>query len=64
MTVSDEMCGRVKGFFITAFMGFAPIGSIFAGSIAEKFSAPATVASGGIILLISAFLLKDKILRK
>lgn len=62
MNVSDEFRGRVMGFFITAFMGFAPIGSFFAGFLAEKFSAPISVIIAGNITIIIASLLKSRIL--
>ncbi|MFH1368958.1 MAG: MFS transporter [Elusimicrobiota bacterium] len=63
MAVTDEMRGRVMGFFVTAFMGFAPIGSLFAGALAHSFGAPATMASGGVISVAAAFMLRKRIFK-
>ena len=64
ITTPDEMRGRVMGFFIMAFMGFAPLGSISAGFLADRFSAPVTVAAGGTLAIIAFFALKGRILRE
>jgi MFS family permease len=61
LAVSDEMRGRVMGFFTTAFMGFAPLGSFMAGSLAHRLGAQATMAIGGAISIIAAFSLKNRI---
>lgn len=63
LAVSDEMRGRVMGFFTTAFMGFAPLGSFFAGSLAHAAGVQVTMAAGGAVSLVAAFFLKDKLLR-
>jgi len=45
--------GRVMGFYVTAFIGSAPIGNMLAGYLAHQFSAPlAVVLSGGIYLFV------------
>ncbi len=62
MTTPDDIRGRVMGFFIMAFMGFAPLGSIAAGSMAHALGTPATVGLGGIISLGAAFILRKRIL--
>jgi len=62
LSVPDELRGRVMGFFTTAFMGFGPIGSLIAGFIAHKISAPVSVAVGGVITLVSAVILRRKVL--
>jgi hypothetical protein len=36
------------------FMGMAPIGSLLAGGVADRFGAPVTVAAGGIICMAAA----------
>lgn len=41
---TDEMRGRVMSIYATAFLGFAPIGSLLAGSIAGTIGAPHTIA--------------------
>jgi len=61
MKTPNELRGRVMGFFIMAFMGFAPIGSLVAGSLAHKLNAPLTVALGGAASLLTAFILRKRI---
>lgn len=61
LTTPDHLRGRVMGFFIMAFMGFAPLGSIAAGFLTHALSAPATVALGGALALFSALILKGRI---
>lgn len=62
LSVSDEMRGRVMGFFVMAFIGFAPIGSFLAGVFAHQFGAQASMAIGGVISIIAAIVLRKKIL--
>ena len=62
LSVPDELRGRVMGFFIMAFMGFAPVGSLLAGFLAHHFSAPVSVAFGGVITVLSALALRKKVL--
>jgi predicted MFS family arabinose efflux permease len=62
VTTTDEMRGRVMGFFVMAFMGFAPIGSIIAGFLAHQLSTPVTVALGGLVSVLFAIILRGKIL--
>jgi len=62
LLVSDDMRGRVMGFYTMAFMGIAPIGSLAAGVIAHKLSAPAAVAIAGVICLSLSLILRKKIL--
>jgi MFS family permease len=61
LTTPDELRGRVMGFFVMAFLGFAPLGSLAAGSLAHLISAPVTVALGGVISIAAAFLLRGRI---
>ena len=64
--VRDEMRGRVMSMFILSFIGTMPIGNFIAGSAAEHFGAPRTLAAGGIIIaiFIAVVTLKDKRLRE
>jgi predicted MFS family arabinose efflux permease len=41
---SDEMRGRVMSMYATAFLGFAPLGSLMAGSLAGAVTAPYAIA--------------------
>jgi MFS family permease len=52
--VDDDKRGRVMSFFMMAFLGTAPFGSLLAGSMAERFGAPRTLAFGGVCCLAGA----------
>ena len=41
----DKMRGRVMSIYATAFLGFAPLGSLMAGSLAGTFTAPISIAA-------------------
>jgi len=47
--VDDEKRGRVMGYFMMAFMGTAPFGSLLAGSAATQIGAPTTLIIAGLI---------------
>ena len=52
--VPDELRGRVMSVHILIFMGSAPIGSMLAGTLAEKFGEPTTVLiNAGVLLVIT-----------
>ena len=50
--VRDEMRGRVLSMFMLSFIGTMPIGNLAAGAAAERFGAPRTLATGGLIILV------------
>lgn len=52
--VDDDKRGRVMSFYLMAFMGMAPIGSLIAGSAAARFGAPHTLLVGGVICILGA----------
>ena len=52
--VTDELRGRVMAFYTMAFLGTAPIGSLFAGVIADRIGPAATILGGGICCLFVA----------
>lgn len=52
--VDDDKRGRIMSLFTLAFMGMAPFGSLFSGSLANRIGAPQTFAVCGVICLISA----------
>ncbi|HEX7589197.1 MAG TPA: MFS transporter, partial [Anaerolineae bacterium] len=54
--VEDEFRGRVMGVYSLTFGGLTPIGSLFAGAMAERTGAPATVIAGAAITLAFALL--------
>jgi len=45
--VDDDKRGRVMGFYLMAFMGTAPFGSLLAGALAHRIGAPYTLLLGG-----------------
>ena len=46
--VDEDKRGRVMSFFAMAFFGTAPIGSLFAGALADRIGAPYTILAGGL----------------
>ncbi|HEX8138852.1 MAG TPA: MFS transporter [Pyrinomonadaceae bacterium] len=64
--VTDEMRGRVMSMFILSFIGAMPLGNLLAGSGAQRFGAPRTLATGGLIItLFTTYLaLRNKRLRR
>jgi predicted MFS family arabinose efflux permease len=48
----DKMRGRVMSIYATAFLGFAPLGSLLAGSLAGTFTAPISIAAMAIAGLL------------
>ncbi|QRO03046.1 MFS transporter [Archangium violaceum] len=52
--VEERMRGRVMSFYAMAFMGTAPFGSLLAGTLADRFGAPATIVVGGVVCLLAA----------
>jgi MFS family permease len=53
--VDDRMRGRMMSFFSMSLMGMAPFGSLLAGAVARSIGAPKTLAIGGVICLLGAF---------
>jgi len=61
-TISEEdKRGRVMSFYTMAFMGTAPIGSLLAGTLAYRISAPRTLLLGGICCMAGAALFMRKL---
>jgi MFS family permease len=52
--VPDALRGRVMAVYSMMFMGMAPFGALFAGWVAERVGAPATVAIGGMVCVVAA----------
>jgi MFS family permease len=63
---ADEMRGRVMSIYATAFLGFAPIGTLLAGSVADMFGAPKTIATMSAIAMVASVALysTQPVLRK
>jgi MFS family permease len=52
--VEDDKRGRVMSLYTTSFMGMMPIGSLIAGTIADRIGAQWTVFGGGVACLLGA----------
>jgi MFS family permease len=52
--VPDALRGRVMAVYSMMFMGMAPLGALWAGTIAERIGAPWTVAIGGLVCIVAA----------
>jgi MFS family permease len=52
--VDDRMRGRVMSFYVMAFLGTAPFGSLLAGALSSRIGAPATLRLGGICCIAAA----------
>jgi MFS family permease len=52
--VSEDKRGRVMSYYIMAFVGMAPFGSLLAGALAHKFGAPHAVMITGAFCLAGA----------
>jgi hypothetical protein len=54
--VPDALRGRVMAVYSMMFMGMAPFGALFAGSVAERIGAPRTVSIGGFVCIGAALI--------
>jgi hypothetical protein len=52
--VEDGKRGRVISFFLMAYFGTTPFGSLAAGAISTRIGAPATMAMSGVLCLAGA----------
>jgi MFS family permease len=64
--VEDDMRGRVMSFYVVAFLGMAPFGSLLAGGLAHRIGATSTLLLGGLCCILGsvAFAIKLPSLRK
>jgi MFS family permease len=51
-SVPDALRGRVMSLYVTVFAGTAPIGGLFAGSVAQAFGAPVAISLGAALAAI------------
>lgn len=51
---SEEMRGRVMSMYATAFLGFAPVGALMAGSLAGVMTAPVAIAAMSALALVAS----------
>jgi MFS family permease len=59
--VPDHLRGRVMAVYSMMFMGMTPFGALAAGSLAERFGAPATVGAGGLACAAGAALFATRL---
>jgi MFS family permease len=52
LIVPNEMRGRVMSIYMLAFRSGMPLGSLTAGALANRFSAPAVLAVDGVLLMV------------
>jgi MFS family permease len=52
--VDDDKRGRMMSFYMIAFLGTAPFGSLMAGGLASRIGAPLTLMLGGMAVLTGA----------
>jgi MFS family permease len=52
--VPDALRGRVMAIYAMMFMGLQPFGALFAGAMAKRVGAPATIGAGGIACVTAA----------
>ena len=53
-TAPDELRGRVMSVYVSIFAGSTPIGSVFAGGLATRFSPQVALATGALLSLAAA----------
>lgn len=56
--IPDELRGRVMSVYSMMFMGMAPLGALWAGTLAGMIGAPLTVAIGGGVCLVGALIFR------
>ncbi|MFB3926370.1 MAG: MFS transporter [Syntrophales bacterium] len=54
--VEEDKRGRIMSLFAIAVVGLTPFGSLFAGSLASRITAPTTVALSGVICVTGALI--------
>jgi MFS family permease len=59
--VPDELRGRAMAVYTMMFMGMAPMGSLFAGTLADSIGAPWTVALGGAGAVVGSIIFLRKL---
>jgi len=59
--VPDELRGRVLAVYTMMFMGMAPLGSLFAGLLADRLGAPLTLSIGGVAAMVGGAIFLTRI---
>jgi MFS family permease len=56
-SIADEMRGRVMAYYVMSFIGMVPISALVSGWLSHQIGAPTTLAIGGAMVVVLAFLL-------
>jgi MFS family permease len=59
--VDEDKRGRVMSFFTMAFFGTVPLGSLFAGVMADRFGAQNTIAFGGASCIVGSLMFLQRL---
>jgi hypothetical protein len=59
--VDEDKRGRVMSFYVMAFRGMTPFGSLLAGGLANKIGAPNTLMIGGISCILGSLVFARKL---
>lgn len=59
--VGDAMRGRIMSLYTMAFIGTLPLGSLYAGWVAEHVGAQVTVIFGGMVALVAAAIFRHRL---
>jgi len=57
----DDKRGRVMSFYTMAFMGMAPLGSLFAGALAAWIGAAKALIIGGVVCILASLVFAGKV---
>jgi MFS family permease len=60
-SVGPEWRGRVIGLYFMSFLGMAPLGTLLAGALADRFGLGATVALNGLMIALVAILVQARL---
>lgn len=63
LQAEDALRGRLMSLFSVVFLGFAPLGNLLAGSVAQHIGAPHTITACALICLIGAAVLGNGLWR-
>src|SRR5262245_38988069 len=58
--VDDDKRGRVMSFYMMAFLGTAPFGSLIAGALSSRIGAPHTLLVGGVCCIAGALTFRSE----
>lgn len=59
--VDDDKRGRIMSLYSMAYVGMAPLGALFAGVVAARIGAPATISVGGACCILAGIVFASRI---